>query len=146
MDRLFAPLPPDAVTAANRSIFGEFPIDGDAPVGELAAFYDLKPANDLIGLTVREAFALRYPGRLRPGSRIDVGTFAAIVVREVDGQSLVRAGLRLDDIADLSMSTLAPRKRPFERIIKAVKRRRPAAARSEPDERAPIAGGETVSP
>jgi hypothetical protein len=68
-------------------------------------------------------------------------------VREVDGQSLVRAGLRLDDIADLSMSTLAPRKRPFERIIKAVKRRRPApAARSEPDERAPIAGGETVSP
>jgi potassium/hydrogen antiporter len=104
LDRLFAPLPADAVIAANRSVFGEFPIDGDAPIGEVTAFYGLTVPPELAGLTVREAFATRHPGRLRAGSRIDLGALAAVVAREVDGQRLVRAGLRIDDIADLSLA------------------------------------------
>jgi cell volume regulation protein A len=141
VDRLFAPLSADAVTAANRSIFGEFPIDGDAPIGELATFYDLKPPADIVGLTVREAFALRYPGRLRPGSRIDVGVFASIVVRETDGQTLVRAGLRLDDIADLSIATLAPRPvRPLDRILGRVRKSRVRHREPDPADHEPVGG------
>jgi cell volume regulation protein A len=139
LDRLFAPLSHDAVIAANRSIFGEFPIDGDAPVGELATFYELKPPADIAGLTVREAFALRYPGKLRPGSRLDVGAFAAIVVRETEGQTLLRAGLRLDDIADLSLASLMPRQprrgpRPIDRLLVRVGRRKTGRPAVVPDE------------
>ncbi|HUG62888.1 MAG TPA: potassium/proton antiporter, partial [Methylomirabilota bacterium] len=108
LDRLFAALPPDAVNAAKRSIFGEFPIDGDAPIGDLAEFYGLLAPAELAGLTVREAFAMRHAGRLRAGSRIDLGQLAAIVARDVDGQTLLRAGLRIDDIADLSALSLTP--------------------------------------
>jgi cell volume regulation protein A len=123
LDRLFSPLPADAVIAANRSIFGEFPIDGDAPLGEVGAFYGLAVPPELGDLTVREAFARRHPGRLRAGSRIDLGALAAVVAREVDGQRVVRAGLRIDDIADLSLSP-PPREGPLARIASGLAPRR----------------------
>ncbi len=121
LDRLFAPLPPDAVVAARRSVFGEFPIAGDAPLGELAAFYDLALPDDLAGATVGEAFARRHGQKLRAGNRIDLGALAAIVAREVEGHVLVRAGLRLDDIADPSLPRPAPRRlRLLDRLLSAV--------------------------
>jgi potassium/hydrogen antiporter len=110
IDRLFAPLPPDVLAAARRSVFGEFPIDGDAAVGDVTGFYGLTAPAELAGLSVREAFATRHAGKLRTGSRIDLGSLASIVAREVDGQTVVRAGLRLDDIADLPLTTLAPQR------------------------------------
>lgn len=102
LDRLFAPLPADAVVAAKRSVFGEFPIAGDAPLGEVAAFYDLTVPADLAGVTVAEAFRARHGTKARTGSRIDLGAFASVVARAVEGHEVVRAGLRIEDIVDLA--------------------------------------------
>lgn len=103
LDRLFAPLSPDAVNAATRLVFGEFPIDGSAPLSDLALFYGLTVPEPLVGLTVADAFLARHGNKVRPGSRIDLGAFAAVVARDVDGGRVVRAGLRMEDIADLSL-------------------------------------------
>lgn len=102
LDRLFAPLPPDAVNAARQLVFGEFPVSPDAPVSEIAAFYGLSVAGDLAGLTAGEAFRLRHGDKLRPGSRVDLGPWAAMVARTVEGGEVVRAGLRIDEVVDLS--------------------------------------------
>ncbi|WP_181702809.1 potassium/proton antiporter [Chthonobacter albigriseus] len=101
LDRLFAPLPPDAVNAARQLVFGEFPIAADAPIGEVAAFYGLEVPDPLKDTTVAQAFRLRHGGKLRAGSRIDLGPWAAIVARTVEEGEVVRAGLRIDEVIDL---------------------------------------------
>lgn len=102
LDRLFAPLPPDAVNAARQLVFGEFPVSPDAPLAEIAGFYGLGVPEGIAGATVAEAFRIRHGERLRPGSRIDLGPFAAMVARTVEGGEVVRAGLRIDEVANLS--------------------------------------------
>lgn len=102
LDRMFAPLPPDAVNAARRPLFGEFPIDGAAALDELAAFYGLETPPALAGLSVEAAFAARYGDKVRPGSRIDLGPFAAVVARAVEDHLVRRAGLRIEDVVDLT--------------------------------------------
>ncbi len=108
LDRMFAPLPPDALNAATRLFFGEFPIDGTAGMSGVAGFYGLEVPPALVGKTVTEAFTARYGGKVRAGSRIDLGSFASLVARDVEGQRVVRAGLRIEDIVDLSMPPPEP--------------------------------------
>ena len=127
LDRLFAPLPPDAVNAAARLYFGEFPIAPDAPLSDVAAFYGLDLPADLAGLTADAAFVQRHGGKLRAGNRIDLGAFAHLVAREVNEHHVVKAGLRIEDVVDL---TLPSQPRPRSRFGRAVVRiiRRPNAA------------------
>jgi cell volume regulation protein A len=105
IDRMFAPLPPDAANAAKRLFFGEFPIDGEAPLSEVAGFYGLEVPPALGGLTVSDAFTARYADKVRAGSRIDLGPFASVVARAVDGHKVARASLRIEEVVDLSAPT-----------------------------------------
>jgi cell volume regulation protein A len=102
IDRMFSPLPPDAANAAKRLFFGEFPIDGSAGLAEVADFYGLDVPAGLSGLTVAEAFAARHGERARAGSRIDLGAFASVVARAVDGHRVERASLRIEEVVDLA--------------------------------------------
>ncbi len=107
LDRMFAPLPPDAVNAAKRPLFGEFPIAGDAPLAEVAAFYELEVPQALAGLTVAEAFLAKHGEKLRAGSRIGLGAFAAVVAKTVEDHKVIKAGLRIEEVVDLA-GTAAP--------------------------------------
>lgn len=121
LDRMFAPLPPDAVNAAKRPLFGEFPIDGEAPLGEVAAFYGLEVPPALSGLSVSDAFSARHGEKLRTGSRIDLGAFAAVVARAVEDHRVIRAGLRIEDVVDLGPSS-SDRGRRSERLDRLARR------------------------
>lgn len=122
LDRMFAPLPPEAVQAARRPLFGEFAIAGDAPLGEIAAFYDIEPPKGLAPLTVAEAFAARHGDKVRVGSRIDLGSFASIVVRAVEDHRVTRAGLRIEDVVDLAVPPAPERRRTGGPLRAAVRR------------------------
>ncbi|WP_075215897.1 potassium/proton antiporter [Mongoliimonas terrestris] len=101
LDRVFAPLPPDAANAAKRLVFGEFPIAADAMIDELGAFYDLSVPPDIAGLSVADAFAARFGAKVRPGVRLDLGGFASITARDVADGVVTRARLRFDEVVDV---------------------------------------------
>ncbi|MCM5560271.1 potassium/proton antiporter [Pleomorphomonas sp. JP5] len=105
LDRLFAALPAEAVTAAKRSAFGEFAVAPDAPLSDLATFYEMQIPPKLAGLTVAEAFSVRYGNRLHTGSRLTLANYAELVARVVEDGQLLKASLRLEDVVDVSMRT-----------------------------------------
>lgn len=103
LDRLFAPLPAEAVVAAKRTAFGEFAVAPDAPLSDLATFYEMQVPPNLAGLTVAEAFAARHGSRLRAGNRLTLANYAELMARVVEDGQVVKASLRLEDVVDLSM-------------------------------------------
>ena len=105
LDRLFAALPAEAVTAAKRTAFGEFAVAPDAPLSDLATFYEMQIPPKLAGLTVAEAFSVRYGNRLHTGSRLTLANYAELVARVVEDGQLLKASLRLEDVVDVSMRT-----------------------------------------
>lgn len=107
LDRLFASLPADAVIAAKRTAFGEFAVAPDAPLSDLATFYEMQVPPQLAGLTVAEAFSARHGNRLHVGSRLTLGSYAELLARAVENGRVVKASLRLEDVVDLTMR--APR-------------------------------------
>lgn len=108
LDRLFAPLPPDAVIAAKRTAFGEFAVAPDASLSDLAAFYEMQVPPHLAGMTVGEAFSARHGQRLRAGSRMMLCTYAELLARSVEDGRVVKASLRLEDVADPTMPAPPP--------------------------------------
>lgn len=108
LDRVFAPLRADALNAAKRTFFGEFPVAPDARLGEVATFYELEAPPALAAMTVADAFAARHGHKLRAGSRLTLGGFAEIVARSVEGGKVVKASLRIDDIVDAALTLPAP--------------------------------------
>jgi cell volume regulation protein A len=105
LDRLFASLPAETVAAAKRTAFGEFAVAPDASLSDLATFYEMQIPPNLAGLTVAEAFSARYAGRLRVGNRLTLAHYAELVARSVENGHLIKASLRLEDVADLTMRT-----------------------------------------
>lgn len=103
LDRLFVPLPPDAVIAAKRTAFGEFAVAPDAPLADLATFYEMQVPPQLAGLTVAEAFLAKHGDRLRAGSRLKLASYAELLARTVEDGHLTKASLRLEDVTDLTM-------------------------------------------
>jgi cell volume regulation protein A len=103
LDRLFAPLPAEAVVAAKRTAFGEFAVAPDASLSDLATFYEMQVPPNLAGLTVAEAFSARHGNRLRAGSRLTLASYAELMARVVEDGQLLKASLRLEDVVDLSM-------------------------------------------
>ncbi|WP_181705587.1 potassium/proton antiporter [Chthonobacter rhizosphaerae] len=111
LDRVFAPLPPDAANAAKRLVFGEFPIAADALLDDIAAFYDLDLPGAYTGMTVADAFTARFGDKARPGSRIDLGSYTSITARDVADGVVTRARLRFDEVVDVAqMRATAPSK------------------------------------
>jgi potassium/hydrogen antiporter len=103
LDRLFAPLRADALIAAKRTFFGEFAVAPDAPIGDVAAFYELEVPPAYTGLSVAEAFHVRHGDKLRPGNRLTLGSFVEFVARTVEDGRLVKASLRIDDIVETNL-------------------------------------------
>ncbi|CAI9400022.1 K(+)/H(+) antiporter NhaP2 [Pleomorphomonas sp. T1.2MG-36] len=124
LDRLFAPLSAEAVAAAKRTAFGEFAVSPDAPLSDLATFYEIQVPQKLAGLTVAEAFLARHGTRLHTGSRLTLANYAEVVARVVEDGQVLKASLRLEDVVDLSMrSPQLPRQTLVRRIYSRLQRR-----------------------
>jgi len=124
LDRLFAPLSAEAVAAAKRTAFGEFAVSPDAPLSDLATFYEIQVPPKLAGLTVAEAFSARHGNRLHTGSRLTLANYAEMVARVVEDGQVLKASLRLEDVVDLSMrSPQLPRPTLVRRVYDRLQRR-----------------------
>jgi cell volume regulation protein A len=93
MDSLFSAAPDTERDAATR-YFGEFIINGDGRLDDLAQVYGFVLPEEARGHTVTELFAARFGRRQVVGDRILLGT-VELVVRELEGASVSRAGLKL---------------------------------------------------
>ena len=124
LDRLFTPLSAEALAAAKRTAFGEFAVSPDAPLSDLAKFYEIQVPPKLAGLTVAEAFSARHGHRLHTGSRLTLANYAELVARVVEDGKVLKASLRLEDVVDLSMrSPQLPRPTLVRRVYDRLHRR-----------------------
>jgi len=93
--RLGVALPEHADERRTRAVFGDFVLDGSAPVGQVCEFYGLpEPANPGVPLADWMARALGRPPIV--GDRLGLGT-ATLAVREMQGAKISRVGLKLED-------------------------------------------------
>jgi cell volume regulation protein A len=74
--------------------FGDFVLNGDAPLGELAQVYGLDIPEQHAGKTLADYLRARFHGRVVVGDRASLGT-AALVVREIHDGRVSRVGLKL---------------------------------------------------
>lgn len=93
LDKVFAPVQAPARLEEHR-FFGEFVIDGDARLEELAAVYGFTPPPEAAGLTVSDYLTQRFNRRPVVGDRVGLGE-VELVVRELDGGVVSRVGLKL---------------------------------------------------
>lgn len=91
LDRLVAS--PRAPDRSDREFFGDFAVDLDVPVADLADFYGGEVHADKRGLSVRHFLEREFGEAMEVGDRIGLGAIE-LIVREVDGQQRVtEAGL-----------------------------------------------------
>ena len=94
LDRLFSTRPPPK-RGAGAPELGEFVIDGDVTLGRLCGMYGL-PFEPMMRDEKLESFLrLRLGDRLVVGDRVRIGD-AELVVREIDGGSIVKVGLEVE--------------------------------------------------
>lgn len=74
--------------------FGDFVLNGDAIVGELAAVYGFEVAHDASEKTLAQLLDDAFRGRVVVGDRLALGA-AELVVREIDADRVTRVGLRV---------------------------------------------------
>jgi len=91
LDRLVAS--PRAPDKSDREFFGDFAVDLDVPVADLADFYGGEVHADKRGLSVRHFLEREFGDAVEVGDRIGLGAIE-LIVREVDErQRVVEAGL-----------------------------------------------------
>jgi cell volume regulation protein A len=99
LDRLFAgPSEDDALS--DRPVFGEFALNGDVSIGQLAELYGLDAAPEDLAETVAGLFATRFSGRPRVGDRLLLGSRAMLVARALEEGRVMQAGLQLDELVE----------------------------------------------
>ena len=91
LNQWFAPLTSEE-RAAERALFGDFTIDGEAKLGDLAAAYGLTLEPGLSELTVAQLIRQRFHDRPTIGDRVPVDR-VELVVREMAGQKISKVGL-----------------------------------------------------
>ncbi|MCC7487712.1 MAG: potassium/proton antiporter [Burkholderiales bacterium] len=74
--------------------FGDFILNGDAVLGELAAVYGLEITEEAAGKTLARYLAELFHGRAVVGDRVRLGA-AELVVREIEKGRVTRVGLLL---------------------------------------------------
>jgi potassium/hydrogen antiporter len=104
LDHLFAP--PDEIDEADRGFFGEFTFDGDVHLGSLANLYGLLIPPEAAERTLAEHFARSINEHPVVGDRLTLGR-SALIVREVEGDRVAKAGLQLE-APEPRRSPLAP--------------------------------------
>ncbi len=97
LDQLFAPHA--ELLTTNEPFFGEFAFDGAIRLQDLETFYGLKVVGHDPLLTVAGLFAEKFENKPEVGDHLPLGG-AVLVVREVQDDQVVRAGLQLDAHAD----------------------------------------------
>jgi cell volume regulation protein A len=95
LDRLFGAV---AGTSPNMPAPGEFLLNGDAPLAKVAELYGLDLEEEERGLTIAELFGLRLDERPDMGDHVLLGTRALLIVRKVENDRVIRAGLQIDEI------------------------------------------------
>jgi len=91
LDRLVAS--PRAPDKSDREFFGDFAVDLDVPVADLAGFYGGDVRADKSALSVRHFLEREFGDAVEVGDRIGLGAIE-LIVREVDErQRVVEAGL-----------------------------------------------------
>lgn len=81
--------------ADERSFYGEFVLNGDAPVTALTTLYGVAVPNEAEGLTVADFFAAQFNGRPVVGDDIVLGE-VALVVDAMEQDRVRRVGLDLN--------------------------------------------------
>ncbi|MDZ7668037.1 MAG: potassium/proton antiporter [Gammaproteobacteria bacterium] len=76
-----------------RQFFGEFVIAPSATVGELSTMYGFSADDAVAGLTISEYISRRYPHPV-VGDRVELDP-VQFVVRETDGDTITKVGLKL---------------------------------------------------
>lgn len=93
LNRLFDPhRAPDRLE--EHAYFGDFVLNGDAVLGDLAAVYGIDIPAEHAGKTLAEYLDQRAHGRVVVGDRAPLGN-AELVVREVQADRVARVGLKL---------------------------------------------------
>ena len=77
-----------------HAYFGDFVVNGDALLGDLAAVYGIDVPAEYAGNTLAQYLNERAHGRVVVGDRAPLGN-AVLVVREVEGDHVRRVGLKL---------------------------------------------------
>lgn len=86
-----------------RPALGEFPLRGDAALATLAELYGLQVPPEERDRTVADFFASRFESRPALGDVAEFGP-ATLIVRGLDDDRVIRAGLRLEDEGEPSVS------------------------------------------
>jgi len=95
LDRLFAA---PAEGAEDPALFGEFDIDPDAKLGDLAAMYEANVSEADGALTVRAYLRRELAGDIEPGDRIKLGP-VDVIVRKVDAKHAIEeVGLAVEPV------------------------------------------------
>lgn len=84
--------PPDRLS--ERRFFGEFVLQGDATVSDVAAVYGVSIDRFEPSLTLSDCFARSQRGHPVVGDRLDLGSIM-FVVKAVDGDKVTKVGLKL---------------------------------------------------
>jgi cell volume regulation protein A len=74
--------------------FGDFVLNGDAMLGDLAAIYGLEAPEGAAARSLAQYLAEVFHGRAVVGDRVRLGA-AELVVREIEDGRISRVGLRL---------------------------------------------------
>ncbi|MBE7416620.1 MAG: potassium/proton antiporter [Ideonella sp.] len=93
LSRLFDPhVEPDRLGA--QRYFGDFVLNGEAVLGELAAVYGFEVPPGTGDKTLAQLLDDEFRGRVVVGDRLPLGS-AELVVREIDADRVTRVGLRV---------------------------------------------------
>ncbi len=95
LNKIFA-LPHAPTHLEERRFFGDFVLNGDAPLQDLAALYGLDVGNVSGAMTLGQYLTRRFGGRPVIGDRIKLGG-VELVVREIADGAITRIGLKLHD-------------------------------------------------
>ena len=98
LDQLFAAHA--ELLSSNEPFFGEFAFAGDVRLSDMETFYGISADNVLHdgAVTIAELFAQRFEHKPEVGDHLPLGADgrAVLVVREIEDDRVVRAGLQLD--------------------------------------------------
>ncbi|HSL71071.1 MAG TPA: transporter associated domain-containing protein, partial [Longimicrobiales bacterium] len=93
LSKLFDPhLEPDRLEP--HRYFGDFVLNGDAVIGDIAAAYGVTVPHGATEKTLAQYLAEVFHGRVVIGDRVPLGS-AELVVREIEDGKVVRVGFRL---------------------------------------------------
>lgn len=125
LDHLFAG---PAEGATDPALYGEFVIDTEAPLGEIAATYGATVLADEMEMTVRQYLRGELAGDIEQGDRVSLGLLDIIVRRVSDEHEIEEVGLSVEPEAPKPDIPLFQSPRDVMRYIRERRMRRHAEA------------------